>query len=155
MRFAKPRSPVIENVELRPLLVDAAASARAVEGSADIRVPDTAAIVRADREMVRGALLNLLVNARQSGSTEPIEIGVTEEHGTCRVDVLDRGASFGDTDPERLFEAFHTTKKSGTGLGLAIVRRLVSLQGGTVTLARRDGGGTVASVILPAAPSAT
>jgi two-component system CheB/CheR fusion protein len=155
MRFAKPRSPVIEDVEIRALLVDAAASARAVEGSADISVPDSSAIVRADREMTRGALLNLLLNARQSGSIERIEIVVTEEHGRCRVDVLDRGAGFGDTDAERLFEAFHTTKKSGTGLGLAIVRRLVTLQGGTVTLARRDGGGTVASLILPAARSAT
>jgi PAS domain S-box-containing protein len=152
MRFAKPRSPVIEAVALRPLLVDAVASARAGEGSVDIRVPDTTAVVRADREMVRAALLNLLMNACQAGSAEPIEVAVSEEDGHCRVDIADRGAGFGETDPERLFEAFHTTKKSGTGLGLAIVRRLVSLQGGAVTLARRDGGGAIASLTLPSAP---
>ena len=149
MRFAKPRSPVIEDVELKPLLVDAVASARAGEGGVDFRLPDTSAIVRADREMVRAALLNLLLNAVQSGSVETVEIVITEEPGHCRVDIADRGTGFGDSDPERLFEAFHTTKKSGTGLGLPIVRRLVSLQGGAVTLARRDGGGTVASLILP------
>ena len=68
---------------------------------------------------------------------------------------LDRGAGFGDADPERLFEAFHTTKKSGTGLGLAIVRRLVALQGGTVTLLPREGGGAVARVTLPSARCAS
>jgi PAS domain S-box-containing protein len=154
MRFAKPRTPVIEAVALRPLLVDAVASARAGEGSVEIHVPDTGAVIRADREMVRAALLNLLMNACQSGSVEPIEVAVAEENGYCRVDIADRGAGFGDIDPERLFEAFHTTKKSGTGLGLAIVRRLVSLQGGAVTLARRDGGGAVATLTLPSAPSA-
>ena len=47
-------------------------------------------------------------------------------------------------EPELLFQAFHTTKTSGTGLGLAIVRRRLSLQGGTVLLKPRDGGGAVA-----------
>ena len=155
LRFAKPRSPVIEEVELRPLLIDAVASARAGDGTNDVRVSDTTAVVRADREMVRGALLNLLLNACQSGSVDPVEVVVVEENGRCRVDIADRGAGFGDIDPERLFEAFHTTKKSGTGLGLAIVRRLVSLQGGAVTLARREGGGVVASLILPSATSGT
>ena len=58
-------------------------------------------------------------------------------------------SGFGGRDPERLFEAFHTTKKSGTGLGLAIVRRLVSLQGGTVALFAREGGGAIARIVLP------
>lgn len=154
MRFAKPRSPVIEAVELRPVLIDAAASARAGDGCIDIRVPETSAVVRADREMVRGALLNLLLNACQSGSVVPVEVAIVEENGCCRVEIADRGTGFGDTDPERLFEAFHTTKKSGTGLGLAIVRRLISLQGGSVTLARRNGGGSVATLTLPCATPA-
>jgi len=116
MRFAKPRSPVIEDVELRPILVDAVASARAGEGSIDIRVPDTSAVLRADREMVRAALLNLLLNALQSGSTEPVELFVSEQGDRCRIDIADRGAGFGDIDPERLFEAFHTTKRAAPAL---------------------------------------
>jgi PAS domain S-box-containing protein len=154
LRFAKPRSPVIEEVGMQTVLTDAAASASAGAGCVDIRVPHTGAVVRADREMVRAALLNLLMNACQSGSVEPVEVVVSEENGQCRVDIADRGSGLGDVDPERLFEAFHTTKKSGTGLGLAIVRRLASLQGGAVTLARRDGGGAIASLILPSATSA-
>ena len=152
MRFAKPRSPVIEDVDVRPVLIDAVVSARAAAGCAEIQVPDTAAVVRADREMVRAVLLNLLLNACQSGSVDPIEIAVSETDDYCRIDIADRGAGFGGVDPERMFEAFHTTKKSGTGLGLAIVRRLVSLQGGSVTLLPRGGGGAIARLSLPAAP---
>ena len=95
-------------------------------------------------------LLNLLLNACQSGSRDAIDVSVTIDGTRCLIEIADRGSGFGTIDPERLFEAFHTTKKSGTGLGLAIVRRLVTLQGGAVTLAPRDGGGVTARVTLPA-----
>jgi len=109
------------------------------------------AIVRADRDMLRSVLLNLLLNACQSNSRDPIEIGVSVSEGACQIDIADRGTGFGNTDPELLFQAFHTTKTSGTGLGLAIVRRLLSLQGGNVALKARDGGGAIAQVTLPLA----
>jgi PAS domain S-box-containing protein len=151
LRFARPRTPVIVHVDLDGVLRDAAASAEAAAGAAGpvVRVPDTKIVVRADGEMLREIFLNLLLNACQSGSSEAIEVRVSEAGGTCEIDVLDRGVGLGDSDPERLFEAFHTTKKSGTGLGLAIVRRLLSLQDGTITLLARDGGGAIARVTVP------
>lgn len=42
---------------------------------------------------------------------------------------------------------------AGVGLGLAIVERVVSAHDGTLSLAARPGGGLVAEVRLPAAPS--
>jgi PAS domain S-box-containing protein len=151
LRFARPRSPLLEAVELRPIIIDASASAEASGNGSCNRflLPATAAVVRADREMLRAVLLNLLINACQAGSSEPIEILVSEHDGACRIDIVDRGSGFQGVDPERLFQAFHTTKKSGTGLGLAIVRRLVSLQAGTVVLLPRDGGGAIARMTLP------
>jgi two-component system CheB/CheR fusion protein len=152
LRFARPHSPVPDDVEIRPVIVDVAASASAGDAACpDIRIPDTSAVVRADREMLRAVLLNLMMNACQSGSSHPIDVEVCEEAGRWRIDIADRGAGLGEGDPERLFEAFHTTKKSGTGLGLAIVRRLLSLQNGTVALLPREGGGAIARVTLPAA----
>lgn len=151
LRFARPRSPVTESFDLIPVAVDAANSARASSGPEcpDIRIPHTSVIVHADREMIRDVLLNLLLNACQAGGASPVEVHVDTSEGVCRIDIADRGAGFADTDPERLFEAFHTTKKSGTGLGLAIVRRFMSLLGGSVALLPRDGGGAIARVTLP------
>jgi two-component system CheB/CheR fusion protein len=150
LRFARPRSPVLEAVDLRAVLVDAASSTAAAAGPScpGIELPASAPTVRADREMLRDVLLNLLLNACQSGSSAPIDVTVRDEPEGATIEIADRGAGFDGQDPERLFEAFHTTKKSGTGLGLAIVRRLVSLQGGTVTLLPRDGGGAIARVRL-------
>ena len=151
LRFARPRSPVLEPVDLRAALMDASASTEAAaEGICPgIRIPDTQTIVRADREMLRAVLLNVLLNACQSGTHEPIEISLSRDMDTCKIDIADRGVGFGDVDPEQLFQAFHTTKPSGTGLGLAIVRRLLSLQGGTVVLQAREGGGAIVRLTLP------
>jgi two-component system sensor histidine kinase FlrB len=52
-----------------------------------------------------------------------------------------------------MFEPFFTTRAGGTGLGLAIVKRLVELLNGTISLGDRSGGGTVAEVTVPLAPS--
>lgn len=156
LRFARPRSPVLESIDLKTVLPDAIASARASAGPSHppIVPPDRSASVHADREMLRDVLLNLLLNACQAGSTAPIEVHVSEGGGTCTIEIADRGTGLGGQDPERLFEAFHTTKKSGTGLGLAIVRRMVTLQSGHVMLLPREGGGLVARVTLPSGPSA-
>ena len=153
LRFARPRSPVLESIDLKTVLTDAIASAQASAGPVNpgIVAPDRTVNVHADREMLRDVLLNLLLNACQAGSTAPIEVNVSETAGGGTVEIADRGTGFGGQDPEQFFEAFHTTKKSGTGLGLAIVRRLVSLQGGTVALLPRVGGGTVARITLPSA----
>src|SRR5215210_7484848 len=150
LRFARPRSPVLEVLDVRSVLADARAEASATGGCA-IRLPDTEGWVRADREMLRAIILNLLMNACQSGSADAIEVMVHQDGEWCRIDIADRGTGFGDTDPERLFQAFHTTKTSGTGLGLAITRRLVTLQGGTVKLLAREGGGAIARIMLRAA----
>jgi two-component system CheB/CheR fusion protein len=155
LRFARPRSPVFEAVDVRLVLTDAVASATAAAGSAcpEVAAPPGTASVRADREMLRDVLLNLVLNACQTGSTSAVEISVRQDLTACVIEIADRGAGFGGVNPERLFEAFHTTKKSGTGLGLAIVRRLMTLQGGTVTLEPRNGGGAIARVTLPNIPS--
>ena len=150
MRFARPRTPVLEVLEVRSVIADASAEASA-SGASPIRLPETESLVRADREMLRAIVLNLLMNAGQSGSSEPVEVLIHQEGEWCRIDIADRGAGLGETDPEQLFQAFHTTRTSGTGLGLAITRRLVTLQGGTVTLMPRDGGGATARITLPAA----
>ena len=154
LRFARPRSPKIERVDVRAVTIDAIASAEAATKAScpGINVPTSTALVLADREMLRAVLLNLLLNACQAGSTEPVDVEIAEAGGTCTIDVLDRGAGLGAGDPEQLFQTFHTTKKSGTGLGLPIVRRLIALQNGTVILMPRDGGGAIARVTLPAAP---
>ena len=152
LRFARPRDPVFQSVEITPIVRDAIASAQASAGAAcpAITFMPRPLVVRADAEMLHAALLNLLLNACQTGS-DAVEVSAAAAGEVCLLAVADRGPGITPDLLERLFEAFYTTKKSGTGLGLPIVKRLMDLQQGTVSLRPRDGGGTIAELTIPLA----
>jgi PAS domain S-box-containing protein len=152
LRFARPLAPVLQSLDVSPLIREAIASAQAAVGAEcpAIEFASAPVMVRADSEMLRAALLNLLLNACQSGGG-PIEITSADEGDRCRIAVLDRGSGISRDVMGRVFEVFYTTKKSGTGLGLPIVKRLMDLQEGTVSLGPRPGGGTVAEITIPIA----
>ena len=70
--------------------------------------------------------------------------------------MLDRGPGVPPAERERIFEPFHrpagtAPDVAGVGLGLSIARRLAEAQGGALTVAPRDGGGSVFTLSVPAA----
>ena len=150
LRFARPRTPSIAPVDVHGLLPDVIESARAAAGksSAPVTVSGDHVAVYADAEMLRAVLLNLVLNALQASGSAPVEVTVSIEGDSARISVADRGPGIPPEKIDRVFDAFFTTKTSGTGLGLAIVKRLTDLQGGSVALRRREGGGTVADITL-------
>jgi PAS domain S-box-containing protein len=153
LAFARPTQPKLQAVELRTVLADAAAAARAASGVdvPGIDITGHQPVVRADPEMLRAVLLNLILNACQASSGETVEIDTTVEWALCRVTIHDRGPGIPPDAQDRVFEPFFTTKRGGTGLGLAIAKRLMEVQGGTVTIGPREGGGTTAEITLPVA----
>ena len=152
LRFARPQTPVMRPVDVAQLIREAIASAQAAVGSdcPGIAFAPAPITVQADPEMLRAALLNLLLNACQAGGGE-VEIVTAVDGDACKVAVLDRGSGIPDAVMEHVFDAFYTTKKGGTGLGLPIVKRLMQLQDGSIGLRRREGGGTIAEVTIPVA----
>ena len=79
---------------------------------------------------------------------------VTLASAPGRIEVRDRGPGLAAEDGESIFERFHRGSAGlgglpGSGLGLAIARELAREWGGDVTLHNRDGGGAVATLILP------
>jgi two-component system CheB/CheR fusion protein len=155
LRFARPQAPVLQPLDLAPVIGDAVASATAAAGRNGLYIGVTSAspVVRADPEMLRAALLNLLLNACQAGASR-VDITASSDGDVCRIEVVDNGSGIPDDVAGRVFEAFHTTKKTGTGLGLPIVKRLMDLQHGAIRLKPRDGGGTVAEITVPLACAA-
>jgi PAS domain S-box-containing protein len=148
--YARPTEPKLQPVSLRPLIADAAASARAATSArTPVAISGDEALVLADPDMLRPVLLNLLLNAYQADRDGPIEVHASRGTGTCRVTVLDRGPGIPSDARERIFEPFFTTKPAGTGLGLPVVKRLMELQGGSVSLVDREGGGTAFELVLP------
>ncbi|HWR11236.1 MAG TPA: HAMP domain-containing sensor histidine kinase [Rectinemataceae bacterium] len=105
-----------------------------------------------DSERYRSILENLLRNAIESGGNpEEIHIVIETMNGKVNIEVLDRGKGIAPADKARVFDPFFTTKSQGTGIGLAICVRFAKEVGGTISLERREGGGTCAMLTLPEA----
>jgi signal transduction histidine kinase len=65
---------------------------------------------------------------------------------TVLVEVRDSGT--GLKDPDRIFEAFFTTKDNGMGMGLAICRSIIDAHHGRLWAASEEGSGTTFSFSL-------
>ncbi|MGE5596217.1 MAG: PAS domain-containing protein [Hyphomicrobiales bacterium] len=104
---------------------------------------------------IRQVLTNLLSNAaKYSPPGSPIDVEVKRSGDMALIRVLDRGAGIDPAEIEHVFNPFYRAKDtakraSGMGLGLAVCRRLVEIQGGTITIAPRPGGGTSAQFTVP------
>ncbi len=115
----------------------------------DLDVPPHT-VVTADREMMRRAVLNLVLNAVDA-MPRGGDLVVTsyERHGGLELEIADSGPGLKEKDLPRLFDPFYTTKASGTGLGLSIVNRIVEAHGGRVTAMNCPEGGAAFTIELP------
>jgi signal transduction histidine kinase len=151
--YARPKPPRLHPVDVKTLMRDVAASAQSSTARPDLPLPieGDEARVTADAEMLRAALLNLMLNACQAAGRADVDACITASGSLCRIEVRDRGPGIAPDVRDHVFEPFVTTRTNGTGLGLAIVKRLVELQSGTVALKDRPGGGTIAELTMPLA----
>ncbi len=109
-------------------------------------------LARADVDLVRPVLLNLLRNAVQAMPDGGVlSLRVWPVGGHVRVSVGDSGPGIAPTDHELIFRPFYTTRTRGAGLGLAVARDLVQAMGGRLSVASEVGRGATFTVALPAA----
>lgn len=108
--------------------------------------------VQADRILIEQVLVNLLNNACEAVAGNPpgerrVSV-VTRAHvDGVLVEVTDNGC--GLSDPERIFDAFYSTKPGGLGMGLAIVQSIVESHDGRVWAASAPVRGTTVTMSLP------
>ena len=106
-----------------------------------------AGLLRADRQRVTQAVMNLAHNAVQHTSEgDTIALGSSLD-GDVRIWVADTGPGIARADQERIFERFNGDR---TGLGLAIVRTIAEAHGGRIELDSAPGEGARFTMVLPA-----
>lgn len=121
--------------------------AQGIEVSLDVP-PHTS--VTADREMLRRAILNLVLNAVDA-MPQGGDLVVTsyDRRSALELEIADSGPGLAEEHLGRVFDPFFTTKPSGTGLGLSIVHRIVESHGGRVTAMNCPEGGAAFTIELP------
>ncbi|MEU6540593.1 HAMP domain-containing sensor histidine kinase [Streptomyces sp. NPDC047000] len=110
---------------------------------------------RAEPAALERAVVNILDNAvKFSPESGTIEVRLTDGVLTVR----DHGPGIPADELPHVFDRFWRSPSAralpGSGLGLSIVARTIQQSGGEVSLTRAEGGGTLATVRLPGAPTA-
>ena len=100
-------------------------------------------ILRADRDLLKQAVLNVVMNgidAMSDGGRLRIEV---KRAGTdCVIGVADQGGGIPPELRDKIFNLYFTTKEKGSGIGLAMAFRAVQLHNGTIDFASEEGKGT-------------
>ena len=114
--------------------------------------------IEGDRVQLQQVILNLMINAIEaiSGMSEGArEVLITTREAdpdTVQVALRDTGPGLAPAVPERLFDAFYTTKPNGLGLGLSICRSIIEAHGGRLWATANIPRGAIFQFILPARP---
>jgi PAS domain S-box-containing protein len=123
---------------------------------AQTRLTDGLPRIWADRVQLQQVILNLIVNAVEamSGATDgprelSINTGSAETEGVL-IAVSDSGPGLPHANPDRVFEAFYTTKANGLGMGLSICRSIIEAHGGELRASPNQPRGAVFRISLPA-----
>ena len=160
--YAKPKAPVLSNVDLHALLADAirlsGPQAAAHGVTIEVELRSEAMDVVADADMARQMAVNLLLNALHavegvSDGKISVSTRVADARAACVI--RDNGPGVPQDRAESIFRPFVTTKSRGTGLGLATSRRLAELQGGELRLENPGEPGASFAFFLPLAGAST
>ena len=118
-------------------------------------MPQDPLMVRLDAELVRQALLNLLLNGMQAMPDGGVlRIQVRREKQFAVIDVVDEGVGIAPDVLPRIFDLYFTTKTKGSGIGLAMTYRILQMHGGAMDVRSEidqaaPDRGTTFSVRLP------
>lgn len=152
MYLARPRSLQPVQVNLTELFQEVRVLLEMDLRSRDVqlRLQPGDVIVMADRDLLKQAVLNLVLNSLQASMQgREISLVASREKGRVRIDVLDRGCGMDAATLEKALEPFFSAREKGSGLGLAIVHRIVQDHSGDMEIDSVKGEGTRVVLWLP------
>jgi hypothetical protein len=154
--FTRPVELNLMNVTMQQLMSEIVELARPQAAAAkiqvEVQVEAESAEVRVDRDLIKQAILNVVVNAMQAmpgGGKLRFECSVNED--TAEIRVADTGPGIPSELREKIFRLYFTTRKEGSGIGLAMTFRIVQLHDGTIDFTSEPGKGTTFLIRLPIA----
>lgn len=120
------------------------------------RLPQTEVKVRAERDLMKQLVMNLLHNASKfTPEGGHVWVTIEDEVVSARIVVEDNGIGIPEDQLERIFDHFHqadgsaTRRHGGTGIGLAICKNIVEWHDGRIWVENVAGKGARFVVVIP------
>jgi signal transduction histidine kinase len=157
--FSRPVELRLTETDLRRTLEDVALLAIPQANQQGVKlirdIPDEPLVVRIDSDLIKQAVLNVVLNGIQAMAAAGGSLLMTasRESGVVSVDIKDQGPGIPAEVRDKIFNLYFTTKKGGSGIGLAMTYRVLQLHNGSIEFESREGEGTTFHLRLPAVAS--
>ncbi len=156
LRFARIKDLPLDPGDLRKLIEEMVdfftPTARAANIEIQTFLSADLPTLQLNTEMMRQALLNLLLNAVQAmPKGGELTIQATVENGMVTLSLIDTGTGIAPEVLPKIFKPFYSTKSrsGGSGLGLPTTRKIIEAHNGTIDVQSEIGKGTKFTIRLP------
>lgn len=152
--FTRPVELRLADIDLRSLVQQVAFVARPDCERHGVHVitevSDEPLPARCDSDLLKQALLNIVINgaqAMENGGT--LTMRTRRNNSDSQIEIQDTGSGIPPAIRDKIFNLYFTTKKSGSGIGLAMTYRIMQLHNGSIHFDTRNGEGTTFYLTLP------
>jgi signal transduction histidine kinase len=102
-------------------------------------------VINADRERLKTALVNLIINAIQAMPKGGV-LTIKSDSNKKALSIEDTGKGIPQKLLEKVFDPFFSTKEGGTGLGLPTSYKIINEHEGQLTIESEENKGTLITV---------
>lgn len=156
LNYSRPIQLEIKTIDLPILLQELKAHFEAdtqLSQSISIELESTFQTLelKVDPQLIKCALLNLMVNAKQAMSEKggTLRLFLDKNAEEVAIVVIDEGCGIAPEDLEKIFSPFFTTKPEGNGFGLAEVSKIIQAHNGSIQVKSSLNCGTEIILKLP------
>jgi signal transduction histidine kinase len=157
--FSRPVELQLKEQDLRRIVSGVLMLASAELETHNVRVsshmPERPLITKVDADLIRQAVLNVVLNGAQAMSQGgELHVTLREEGRMAAIEIADSGAGIPDDIRAKIFDLYFTTRKDGSGIGLAMTYRIIQLHNGSIDVQSEPNIGSTFTLKLPLLASA-
>ena len=152
--FSRPVELQLKEQDMRRIVSGVLMLASAELETRDIQVqsdlPDHPVLAKVDADLLKQALLNVVLNGAQAMSEGgKLRVSLAEDGRVAMLSIHDQGAGIPPDVRDKIFDLYFTTKKDGSGIGLAMTYRIVELHNGSIEVESDATHGTTFILRFP------
>jgi signal transduction histidine kinase len=152
--FSRPVELQLKEQDLRRvvsavlMLASAELETRNVHVQSDL--PDHPVMAKVDADLLKQALLNVVLNGAQAmAEGGRLRVRLAEDGRMALLSIHDQGGGIPADVRDKIFDLYFTTKKDGSGIGLAMTYRIVELHNGSIEVESDATNGTTFTLRFP------
>ena len=152
--FSRPVELQLKEQDLRRVVSAVLMLASADLETRDVHVqsdlPDHPVLAKVDADLLKQALLNVVLNGAQAmAEGGKLKVRLAEDGRMALLSIHDEGSGIPPEVRDKIFDLYFTTKKDGSGIGLAMTYRIVELHNGSIEVESDATHGTTFILRFP------